>query len=125
MILPLVQDMLRVSAVSLRTRFPNKYEYIKTIAKEMYPHIEIEESQFKENINAQRVYIAEKEIFWLIVINEKLPSRKKYTTLIHELMHCYTDEIRMLSKQEEEQLITDIEKSIFTSFKKNNKNDNI
>lgn len=91
----------------------------------MYPHIEIEESQFKENINAQRVYIAEKGIFWLIVINEKLPSRKKYTTLIHELMHCYTDEIRMLSKQEEEQLITDIEKSIFTSFKKNNKNDNI
>jgi hypothetical protein len=125
MILPLVQDLLNESAKSLRTRFPNKYEYIKTIAKEVYPHIEIEEHDFNQDVNAQRMIVGQKGVYWLIMINGKLSSRKKYTTLVHELIHCYTDEIRMLSKDEEEKLIINIENNLFTNFNNKNKNDNI
>lgn len=125
MILPLVQDMVNMSAESLRTRFPHKYEYIKTIAKEIYPHIEIEEKAFKQNINAQRLIIGQNNIYWLIMINDKLTEKQKYITLIHELMHCYIDEVKALTKDEEEVIIKTVENNLFLNFNKKSKNDNI
>lgn len=116
MILPLVQDMLNMSAQSLRTRFPQDYRYIKVIAQEKWPHIKIEEKSFKENIKGIRNLIGDSNVYWLIVINTELPDEEKYLTLIHELLHCTIDEIKLLGKEDEERLVTAIEKEISDSF---------
>lgn len=116
MILPLVQDMLNMSAQSLRTRFPQKYQYIKVIAEERWPHIKIEEKVFKEDINGMRNQIRDSTIYWLIIINKDLSDEDKYLTLIHELMHCTIDEIKLLEKTEEEKIVLAIEKELKDSF---------
>ena len=116
MILPLVQDMLNMSAQSLRTRFPQKYQYIKVIAEEKWPHIKIEEKVFKEDIKGMRNQIRDPQVYWLIVINEKLSDEDKSLTLIHELIHCTIDEAKLLEKVEEEKLILQIEKELKDSF---------
>lgn len=55
-------------------------------------------------------------MYWLIVINTELPDEEKYLTLIHELLHCTIDEIKLLGKEDEERLVTSIEKEISDSF---------
>lgn len=116
MILPLVQDMLNMSAQSLRTRFPQKYQYIKVIAKERWPHIKIEEKKFKKGIKGVRNYIGEANVYWLIMINKNLSDEEKYITLIHEILHCTIDEAKLLIKDDEEKLIMTIEEDLRDSF---------
>lgn len=118
MILPLVQDMLTMSAQSLWTRFPRKYRYIKIIAKEKWPHIKIEEKKFKQNIKAQRNIIGNSSIFWIIFINSKLAEKEKYYTLIHEILHCFIDEVKMLSDKEETEKIVQIVENEVKNFEK-------
>ena len=112
MILPLVQDLLVMSGQALRTRYPQDYRYIKTIALEKWKHIQIQEKQLSENINAQRHFVGTKKVFWLIIVNSRKIDAEKYKALIHELMHCFIDEIKLIDKSEEEELLERIEKNI-------------
>ncbi|MBN1618258.1 hypothetical protein JW887_02850 [Candidatus Dojkabacteria bacterium] len=107
-----------MSAQSLRTRFPQKYQYIKVIAKERWPHIKIEEKTFKEDIKGMRNQISDSQVYWLIVINKDLSDEDKYLTLIHELIHCTIDEAKLLEKVDEEKLILQIERELKDSFEK-------
>ncbi|HQG57713.1 MAG TPA: hypothetical protein PLX79_01925 [Candidatus Dojkabacteria bacterium] len=116
MVLPLVQDMLHMSAESLRTRYPQDYKYIKAIAQEKWPHIQIEEKSFKEDVKGFRNLIGDTSAYWLIVINTDLSDKEKYLALIHELLHCTLDEVKLLSREEEEKLVTTIEKRVGESF---------
>ena len=111
MILPLVQDMMNVSAQSLWTRYPKDYEYIKAIAKEKWKHIKIEEQELESSLNAMRTYIGTPEVFWLLIINKAIPKQEKYFALIHELGHCFIDEVRFLDKsKDDERVIQTMEK---------------
>lgn len=113
MILPLVQDMLTMSAQCLWTRLPQKFQAIKVVAKEKWPHIQIEEKEFKQNVKAQRQIVGGSSLYWLIIVNSKLEENEKRIALIHEVLHCFIDEIHMLkNKQEVERLVSTTEKSI-------------
>jgi Zn-dependent peptidase ImmA (M78 family) len=105
MILPLVRDMFTMSAKWLGTRFPRKYQTLKIIAHERWPHIMIEEKQFKQKINAHRQVVGNSSLYWIIFINSELPEKKKYYTLVHEIMHCYIDEVRLLNNTNEKEKI--------------------
>lgn len=113
MILPLVQDMITMSAQSLWTRFPRKYKYIKVIAQEKWPHIKIEEKRFSQKVKAQRQIIGSYSIYWIIFVNSTLTEKEKYYTLIHELLHCFIDEVRMIKRKEEtERVIQSVESKV-------------
>lgn len=112
MILPLVQDMINMSAQSLWTRFPQNYEYIKIIAQEKWIHIKIEEKKLKSSQNAMRMYVGTTSVCWLVVINTEINDSEKYFALIHELTHCYIDEIKLLEKKDEEKVVQSMEKTL-------------
>ena len=118
MILPLVQDMLNMSAQSLRTRFPQKFGYIKVIAEEKWEHIKIEETKLSKKIKGFRQLIGTSETYWLITINSSLSEQEKYLTLIHELMHCAIDEAKLLTIDESETVVKNIEMKLSREIKK-------
>jgi len=115
MILPLVQDMINMSAKSLWTRFPRNYEYIKAIAEERWIHIKIEEKKMEKKQNAIRMFVGEQNVYWLIMVNTELSDKEKYFALIHELTHCYIDEVKLLEKKDEEKVVQSMERTLRTN----------
>ncbi len=102
-----------MSAQSLGEKYPKNYKTLKVIAQERWKHIEIEERNFKRDINGMRMMIGDSKTYWLISINDDLSCEEKYKTLVHELMHCTIDEIKMLETgTEDEKLITYIESNL-------------
>lgn len=113
MLLPLVQDMLNVSAQSLWMRYPKDYEYIRVIAEGRWKHIKIEERKLKNSQNAMRMYVGTPEVFWLIVINSSISKEEKYFALIHELGHCFLDEVRLLNKSKDDERVIQTMEKVF------------
>lgn len=59
-----------------------------------------------------RTIIGNSKTYWLITINESLSDKDKYITLIHELLHCTIDEIKLLERNDEENVIKHIEDNL-------------
>lgn len=88
------------------------------ISKKKWPHIKIVEKKLLKSVNAHRQFKGTPEVFWEIVINSSIPKKEKYITLIHEITHCYIDEVKFLDKDDEHKLIYEIEQDCRNNFLK-------
>lgn len=113
MILPLVQDILLMSAQSLWTSLPQEnFDIMKVVVMEKWQHIEIVETELQENIRGFRTLVQTHGKTWIIKINSNMKMVDKRKTLIHELMHCFIDEFEMSDKSKIEETLKIIEENI-------------